>query len=556
MSPWRRYEKPLSPPLSFAAESRRQRGRLWAGRFLVLLQAIHLAVELDRLHGPLFTDLDLSIARSDKVALVGANGAGKSTLLRVLTGDLEPSAGHVILKRGCSVALLPQDLPDFEFDQHPALLGRFWGGHPWPPGMDGSGSRGLPPSPELRRASRPRAMLGDPSGVSAPFQPEGMSPGERMRLAIGSLLASDPDILLLDEPTNHLDLPAREWLEEFLRNCPQAVLAVTHDRSFADAVADRVLELEGGRLREYAGGYSDMLHQKSVRVEREMERYGREKAELRRLKNTAEKTLQRAGQMTRTPKNTNVIRMSKPYYAGLQKKLDKRAKAIRTRVDQLADRVIEKPFVAEDLKLEFPTAPLRSAFAVQARGLSKTYGQRVLFRDLAFDAEAGERVAVIGPNGAGKTTLIRGLLDPDSLDAGEVTWGSGARPALLSQERILGDPNATILEVLGEFDQQRVRTTLGSLGMRGDAAGKKLGVLSVGERSRVELVRILLSGANVLLLDEPTNHLDLPSLEAMEHALDRFEGTVIFISHDRRFIETFADHVVRFGMDADQPRQT
>ncbi len=377
-----------------------------------------------------------------------------------------------------------------------------------------------------------------------------------MRLAIGSLLASDPDILLLDEPTNHLDLPAREWLEEFLRNCPQAVLAVTHDRSFADAVADRVLELEGGRLREYAGGYSDMLHQKSVRVEREMERYGREKAELRRLKNTAEKTLQRAGQMTRTPKNTNVIRMSKPYYAGLQKKLDKRAKAIRTRVDQLADRVIEKPFVAEDLKLEFPTAPLRSAFAVQARGLSKTYGQRVLFRDLAFDAEAGERVAVIGPNGAGKTTLIRGLLDPDSLDAGEVTWGSGARPALLSQERILGDPNATILEVLGEFDQQRVRTTLGSLGMRGDAAGKKLGVLSVGERSRVELVRILLSGANVLLLDEPTNHLDLPSLEAMEHALDRFEGTVIFISHDRRFIETFADHVVRFGMDADQPRQT
>ena len=477
-----------------------------------LLQAIHISVELDRLSGPLFSGLDLSVSRGDKVALVGANGSGKSTLLRTLIGDIQPSAGRVIQTKGCMVALLPQDLPDLVDSQMQEWEARKGGLTEGLPGIESAGV---------------------------------LSPGERMRLAIGALLSEDPDILLLDEPTNHLDLPAREWLESFLRACPQGVLVVTHDRSFADAVAGRVLELEGGRLHEYAGGYSDMLHQKSVRIEREQERYERERSELRRLKNSAEKTLQRAGQMTRAPEGERNIRISAPYYAGLQKKLDKRAKAIRTRVQQLTDRVVEKPFVPDALRLRFPTAPLRSAYAIQARGLSKAFGDRVLFKDLALDVAAGERVAVIGANGSGKSTLIRGLLDPAGLDAGEVAWGSGARPALLTQERNPGDPAWTVLGALDEFDEESIRTALGGLGMRGDAAEKRLGVLSVGERSRVELVRILLSGANVLLLDEPTNHLDLPSLEAMEEALESFKGSVIFASHDRRFIETFADQVVR-----------
>ena len=473
-----------------------------------MLQAINLGVVVDPLVGFLFSGVNISISRGDKVALVGANGSGKSTLLSLLMGEMLPSLGRVFTAKGIHIAMLRQELPVDE----------------------------CAPNGDLFRRDRTELR---PAGIQ--------SPGERMRISLARLLSEEPDILLLDEPTNHLDLPARLWLEEFVGSCPQGVLVVSHDRSFVDAVADRTIELDRGGAKEYAGGYSEMIRLKQMRFVSETERYERSRSEIRRLKNTAEKTLQRAGQMTKLPKGVASAGMSKPHYAALQKKIDRRAKAIKTRIAQLDDRQVEKPFVTDAFQVEFPTLPLRSAFALQARGLSKSFGSRSLFRNLALDAASGGRVAIVGPNGAGKSTLLRGLLNPDSLDTGEVAWGSGAKPRLLSQRRDFGKPELTVLQNLAEFDQELVRTTLGRLGMRGDAPIKPLGVLSVGERSRVELVSILLTGANVLLLDEPTNHLDIASLEAIEEALAEFAGAIIFASHDRRFIETFADTVVELG---------
>ncbi|HWD39582.1 MAG TPA: ATP-binding cassette domain-containing protein [Fimbriimonas sp.] len=226
-----------------------------------MIQAIDLAVEFDRLQGSLFEGVHLSLRRSDKVALVGPNGCGKSTLLLTLCGEIRPSQGHVQVAHSCRIARLSQDLEmHTELDVTPAML---------------------------------KALHRLGSSCEIAYQdPRTLSPGERMRMALAALLAEEPDLLLLDEPTNHLDLSGREWLQSFLRSCREGVLAVTHDRSFADAFADRTLELSNGCLRDYAGGYSDMLEQKEERQAQERDAYERQKQDVRRLKFAAEKTLQ------------------------------------------------------------------------------------------------------------------------------------------------------------------------------------------------------------------------------------------------------------------------
>ncbi|RYG44335.1 ABC-F family ATP-binding cassette domain-containing protein [bacterium] len=483
-----------------------------------MLQAIDLAVEFDRLRGPLFEGLRLSVSPGERVALVGPNGCGKSTLLRVLAGRMEPSHGHVRLSGGEHVAMLDQELPE-----------------------DGTLFDHLGDDPALRRSLH---RLGIPLPL-LDRETATLSPGERMRALLARTLAEEPDILLLDEPTNHLDAPARVWLAEFLKNAREGVLIVTHDRAFADEVADRTLEIGPRGIVEVTGGYSDLIEEKQRRFSSDMERYENAKGEARRLKSAAEQTYQKAAEVTRAPVGQRIVRGSKPYYAAVQASMDKRAKAMRKRVDFVPE--VEKPHVADRLRIVLPTAPLRSAYALQVRGLTKRYGERTLFEGIALDLPKGGRIALLGPNGAGKSTLMSALLDPELRDAGEVVWGTGARPALLSQTRTTLDPAETAVEALSDLDLDLARTLMGRLGLRGELQNARIGTLSVGERTRVELVRLLLSGANVLLLDEPTNHLDLPSLEALEEALESYEGALLFASHDRRFVERFAQERVMLG---------
>jgi ATPase subunit of ABC transporter with duplicated ATPase domains len=493
-----------------------------------MLQAFGLSYSPDPRVGPLFENIDLSLHDGEKVALVGRNGAGKSLLLQILAGRLAPSRGRVVRSHRAPVGYLPQD-----FDH----------------GFDGTLQELLERvSPEAEPFAVARALhrLGlEPERLHQRYG--SLSLGERMRGALAALLAAEPEVLLLDEPTNHLDVAAREWLEAFLASCHETVLMVCHDRSVINAVADRVLELERGQLASYTGDFNDLVLAKAQRQAKEREAWQRHREEDRRLRIAAEETLQAASKMTKRPTGRTYDPKHKSFYAGKQARLDKRAKAIVSRVEKAREDAPEKPFEADQVALAFPTRPLRSAEALAVRHLRKTYGPRCLFHDLNVTLLRGSRVAVVGTNGAGKTTLFRILLGEESADAGEVRWASDVRIATLSQARDTLDPNLPAIRALDPetaADDRFARTALARLGLRGNAADRSVGVLSVGERTKVEIVSMLLSQANVLLLDEPTNHLDLASVEALESALMEFPGAILFTSHDREFVERVSTEVV------------
>jgi ATPase subunit of ABC transporter with duplicated ATPase domains len=508
-----------------------------------MLQAFGLSFEPSPLVGPLFQNLHFSLDQGDKVALIGSNGCGKTKLLEILAGRIAPGAGRAVLSRGARIAYLPQDF-DLAFD---GTLREFFfcaAGVPLPHDVEAYLDAGGPAfeAKFLRSAASlgiSEAMLDRHYNV--------LSLGERMRAALTLLLIDDPTVLLLDEPTNHLDLEAREWLEDFLVRCRQAVLMVCHDRAMINAVADRTLAFEGGGLVEYAGGYDDLVEARAQRQASQMEAWQKQKAETRRLKIATERTLQKAASMTKRPTSRTYDPAGKAFYAGKQAKLDRRAKAILSRVSQHQSDAAEKPFVADGVKLAFSSAPLRSDFALEVRGLCVAVEGRVLADRVDFSLERQGRMAVVGPNGCGKTTLFRALLGERPCPRGTIDWAPTAKPAYLSQTRGTLDYTLPVLEALGVrggAHEELARTLLGRLRMRGDNVLKPVGVLSVGERTKAELVKILLSPANVLLLDEPTNHLDIESLEALETALEEFPGTVLFTSHDRAFVERVASEVI------------
>jgi ATPase subunit of ABC transporter with duplicated ATPase domains len=256
-----------------------------------------------------------------------------------------------------------------------------------------------------------------------------------------------------------------------------------------------------------------------------------------------EDQLQRAEAITKPPTGRTYDPRQKAYYRGVQARMAKRAAAIRSRVVHGREDLVDKPYEGDSLALEFPARPLRSEEVLRARGLRKAYGDRVLFDGLALTLDRGSRVAVLGPNGAGKTTLFRILLGEEPPDAGDVTWASDAKVAVLSQARDALDLDLPAHRAIaGEPDF--VRTALARLGLRGEVATRPVSVLSVGERTKAEIVAMLATGANVLVLDEPTNHLDLASMEALEAALAEFPGAVLFTSHDRAFVERVATEVI------------
>jgi len=496
-----------------------------------MLQAFGLTYSPDPRVGALFENIHLSLDRGDKVALVGRNGAGKSLLVQILFGLLKPTSGRVVRMHGARVAYLPQDFDHGFAGTLAELLGE-----------NSSNAPGYAVARAVHRMGLAPAVLNQPYST--------LSVGEKMRGSLAAILASDPDVLLLDEPTNHLDVETKEWLERFLRNCPEAVLIVCHDRSVINAVADRVLELSAGGLTEYAGGYDDMVEAKRIRDERQTEAWSRHRLEDRRLRVAAEETLQSAAKMSAKPTTRTYDPKAKAFYAGKEARMDKRAKAIRSRVEKGRQDAPQKPFIEESIELCFPSKPLRSTEVLVVRNLSKRFGDRHLFGGLNMTLERGSRLAVVGRNGCGKTTLFRILTGDETADGGEFSWSSGCQIAELSQERDLFDGRLSAIQALAELDASSVsfaRTALARLGMRGDSAERPIGVLSVGERTKVEIVSMLLTGANVLILDEPTNHLDLVSVEALESALKEFPGAILFTSHDREFVSRLATETIQIG---------
>ncbi|MDX1421293.1 MAG: energy-dependent translational throttle protein EttA [Rubricoccaceae bacterium] len=499
---------------------------------------------------PVLQDISLSFFYGAKIGVLGLNGAGKSSLLRIIAGEDEKYEGQVQAQKGITFGLLPQEptldaaktvraiveegaaeaiglVRDYE-----AVSARF--------AEEGADFDALMEEQAALQEKIDRLdawdidskleMAMDALRCPPPETPVPvLSGGERRRVALVRLLLQQPDVLLLDEPTNHLDAESVAWLEGHLEQYPGTVIAVTHDRYFLDNVAGWILELDRGRGIPFEGNYSSWLEQKTARLAVE------EKQASKR-----QKALQRELEWVRqNPKGRST-----------------KSKARLARYEQmLADEGAAR---REDVEIFIPPGPRLGDVVIEAEGVAKSYGDRLLYEDLTFSLPPGGIVGVIGPNGAGKTTLFRMITGQETPDAGTFTVGQTVQLGYVDQDRPL-DPAKTVFEEItggGEFvslgtREVNARAYVGRFNFTGSDQQKKTSELSGGERNRVHLAKMLKEGANVLLLDEPTNDLDVNTLRALEEALLGFAGCAVVISHDRWFLDRIATHILAFEGDSE-----
>ena len=516
-------------------------------------QIIYSMVRVRRIYPPnkeVIHDISLSFFYGAKIGVLGLNGAGKSTLLRIMAGVDKDYLGETALSKGYTTGLLEQephldpqktvrevvqeavqpilDLlakheeinnkfsePDVDIDaliNQQALVQEELDKHDaW--NLDNR----LELAMDALRCPPPETPISILSG------------GERRRVALCRLLLTEPDILLLDEPTNHLDAESVAWLERHLQQYKGTVIAVTHDRYFLDNVAGWILELDRGYGIPWKGNYSSWLEQKQQRLALE------EKADVKR-----QRTLER---------ELEWIRMS-------PKARQTKGKARITAYESLLSQETEQR--REDLEIYIPPGPRLGDIVIEAKGVSKSFGDRLLFEDLAFEVPPGSIVGVIGPNGAGKTTLLRMIVGQEPPDGGAFRLGQTVKLAYVEQLRETLDPEKTVWEEISGGNDMLVlgarkmnsRAYVASFNFLGTDQQKKVGVLSGGERNRVLLAKMLKEGANVILFDEPTNDLDVNTLRALEEAIDQFAGSAVVVSHDRWFLDRVATHILAFEGDS------
>jgi len=505
----------------------------------------------DKFYGPgrqVLANISLSFLPGAKIGVLGPNGAGKSTLLRIMAGLEEPSNGIAELAPGASVGLLPQEPPldpgkdvraNVEDGVRPVrdLLDRFNAlSMRFSEPLSDEEMAGLLEEQgrvqeQIDRADAWALDAALDRAMDALRVPEGdrdvttLSGGERRRVALCRLLLSAPDLLLLDEPTNHLDVESVAWLERFLAEYRGTVVAVTHDRYFLDNVAGWILELDRGRGIPFRGNYSSWLEQKQARLAAE----GKQASARRR-------TLAR---------ELEWVRMS-------PKARHAKSKARITAYERLFAE--EQSVRLDRVEIHIPSGPRLGDLVVQADGVAKGFGDRLLVEDLTFSLPPGGIVGVVGPNGAGKTTLFRMIVGEEQPDAGTLRIGDTVELAYVDQARADLDPASTVWkEISGGLDtielgkrQVSSRQYASWFNFRGPDQQKRVSDLSGGERNRVHLAKLLRSGGNVLLLDEPTNDLDVDTLRALEEALLDFAGCAVVISHDRWFLDRIATHVLAF----------
>ena len=484
----------------------------------------------------------------EKAAIVGINGAGKSTLLKIIVGDLEADSGEAVLSKGKTLGYLAQhqdlesentiyeelltvkqDVLDLERDMHTLELRmkELSGGE-----LENALAQYTRLSHEFEQKNG-YACKSEVSGVlkGLGFEEEDfgkqvstLSGGQKTRVSLGKLLLSRPDLILLDEPTNHLDMNSIAWLETFLLNYDGAVLVVAHDRYFLNRIATKIIEIDAGEVTVFQGNYSD---------------YAAKKAQLREARMNAWLNQQRE-----IKHQEEVIAKLKSFN---REKSIRRAESREKMLDKM--EILEKPTeVRSEMHITLEPKITSGNDVLTVEHLSKAFGPLQLFSDLNFSIKRGERVALIGNNGTGKTTILKilnGLLDADS---GSFTLGARVQIGYYDQEHHVLHPEKTLFEEISDaypdLDNTTIRSTLAAFLFTGDDVFKRIADLSGGERGRVSLAKLMLSEANFLILDEPTNHLDIVSKEILEQALNRYTGTVLYVSHDRYFINTTATRIL------------
>lgn len=487
----------------------------------------------------LFEDVSLQVNRGDRIGLVGPNGAGKTTFFSLILGYEAPDAGTITLERGVTIGHLPQESapagnetvlelataisPEIarlqkeikswdsahpeEKDHHEDIHARF----------DELGGHELIP--------KAKRILKGLSFRDKDFERPAreMSGGWVMRAHLARLLVQEPDLLILDEPTNHLDLESLQWFQEYLKNYPGAILMISHDREFLNQLISHIVEIRLGKLFRYTGNYEDYVAQREANEVQLLAAYKNQQREIDRLMDFVNRF---------RAKNTKATQAQSKL-----KQIERMEK-------------IEAPTSDEKtIKFRFPQPQRSGQKAITLENIHHAYGENVIYRGIDFEADRGQRIVLVGPNGAGKSTLLKIVAGVLQFQSGTRELGHKVKVGYFSQYRAeVLDVTRSVLDEAFDTPQrlteESVRTILGAFLFRGDDVFKKVGVLSGGEKSRLALVKLLLDPPNLLLMDEPTTHLDMASIEALIGALEQFEGTFIFISHDVYFIREIANHVV------------
>ncbi|MCI9681624.1 MAG: ABC-F family ATP-binding cassette domain-containing protein [Lachnospiraceae bacterium] len=493
-------------------------------------------------------DASFHIEEREKAAIVGINGAGKSTLLKIIVHELEPDSGQVVLAKGRTLGYLAQhQAPESQRTIYQELLEvkrdvivleerlrvleqemKELSGDRLQTALDTYTrlSHEFEQKNGYAYKSEITGVLKGLGFTEEEFEKEinTLSGGQKTRVSLGKLLLSRPDVILLDEPTNHLDMASIAWLETFLLNYDGAVVIVAHDRYFLNRVVTKIIEIDNGLVMSFQGNYSDYAGKKSQLREAQMNAWLNQQKEIKHQE--------------------EVIAKLKSFN---REKSIRRAESREKLLDKM--EVLEKPMeVCSEMRIHLEPEIVSGNDVLTVEGLSKAFGPLSLFRDLNFEIKRGERVALIGNNGTGKTTILKilnGLLDADH---GSFCLGTKVKIGYYDQEHHVLHMEKTLFEEISDtypgLDNTKIRSTLAAFLFTGDDVFKRIGDLSGGERGRVSLAKLMLSEANFLILDEPTNHLDIVSKEILEDALNRYTGTVLYVSHDRYFINTTATRIL------------
>ena len=502
-----------------------------------------------------FTLLDrisFVLNKDERVALVGKNGAGKSTLLKIMAGLQQPTQGNISYPREMSVGYLPQQMKlsdsrtvkeeasmafehlqkmeaeleklhlamaertDYESEAYRAIIERATDLQEL---LQMSGIHNF--ESEVERTLMGLGFLR--SDFDRPTRE--FSGGWRMRIELAKILLQAPDVLLLDEPTNHLDIESIQWLENFLATHANAVMLVSHDRAFLDAVTNRTIEILLGNIHDYKVNYSRFVTLRQERREQQLRAYENQQKQIKDTEDFIERFRYKA-----TKSNQ------------VQSRIKQLEKIDRIEVDEVDN---------SRLNLKFPPAPRSGSYPVIMEDVQKMYGDHLVFRDVTFTLERGEKIAFVGKNGEGKSTLVKCIMQEIDHE-GKLTLGHNVKIGYFAQNQAqLLDENLSVFETIDEVAvgdiRTKIRDILGSFMFGGEASEKKVKVLSGGERSRLAMIRLLLEPVNLLILDEPTNHLDLASKDVLKKAIREFDGTAIIVSHDRDFLDDLVHKVYEFG---------
>jgi ATPase subunit of ABC transporter with duplicated ATPase domains len=502
---------------------------------------------------PLFENVSVKFGGGNRYGLIGANGSGKSTFMKILGGDLEPGAGSVAIDSGERLGKLRQDQFAFENER---VLDVVMMGHAemWKAMRERDAIYANPEADEAQfmRAAELEAKYAEYGGYTSEARAgelllglgvptaqhsgpmSAVAPGWKLRVLLAQALFGDPDILLLDEPTNNLDINSIRWLEDVLNSRASTMVIISHDRHFLSSVCTHMADVDYGGIRVYPGSYDDYMEASTLAKQQQLNKNARAKERIADLE--------------------DFVRRFRAHKAKARQATSRMKQIEKLKPDDVKPSSRQYPFIRflvdEKEKLH--------RLAIEAKGLSKFYARgKNLFEKINISIEAGEKVAIIGPNGVGKTTLLRSLL-PDDLpgklkpDSGTVKWAEKARPGYWPQDPAADFAQDDVLsEWLGRWrrkdkgdDDQIVRATLGQLLFSGDDQKKSVKVISGGEAQRMLIGKLVLQMPNVMLLDEPTNHLDMESIESLNGALEKYPGTLVFVSHDREFVSSLATRII------------